>query len=118
MLVFVKGGTTGRVWFYDMTADGYSLDDKREKIGGSDLPDLVARWKRRDPKKDTDRSGKAFFVPLAEIVECKYDLSINRYKQVNYEAAEHESPKVILDRLRTLEGDILAGIERLGGMLE
>ena len=118
VLVFVKGGTTAQVWFYDMMADGYSLDDKREKVGGSDLPDLVARWKSRDPKKDTDRSGKAFFVPLAEIVECKFDLSINRYKQVNYEAAEHESPKVILDRLRTLEGNILAGIERLGGMLE
>lgn len=117
VLVFVKGGTTERVWFYDMSNDGYSLDDKRDKIAGSDLPDLVARWKARDPAKDTDRSGKAFFVPLSQIVENKYDLSINRYKQVKYEVVEHESPRVILDRLKVLEGEILAGIERLGGMV-
>jgi type I restriction enzyme M protein len=117
VLVFVKGGTTERVWFYDMVADGYSLDDKREKIGGSDLPDLLVRWRTRDPKQDTDRTGKAFFVPIDEIRENKSDLSINRYKTVNYQSVDHEPPKVILARLRALEGKILEGIDRLEGML-
>lgn len=117
VLVFVKGGRTERVWFYDLANDGYSLDDKREKIAGSELSDLVARWRARDPDRDVDRTGKAFFVPISEIRENKVDLSINRYKQVKYEVTEHESPKAILARLRALEGEILAGIERLEGML-
>jgi type I restriction enzyme M protein len=117
VLVFVKGGTTERVWFYDMTNDGYSLDDKREKVAGSDLPDVVRSWQARDPSKDADRSGKAFYVPVAEIRDNKFDLSINRYKQVTYAVVEHESPTVILEKLKTLELEILAGIERLGGMV-
>ena len=117
ILVFVKGGTTERVWFYDMTADGYSLDDKRDKIGGSDLPDLLARWRARDGSKEADRSAKGFFVPVSEIRDNKFDLSINRYKVVRYDVVDHESPQVILAKLRTLEGEIQAGIERLAGML-
>ncbi len=117
VLVFVKGGTTERVWFYDLTNDGYSLDDKRERVPDSDLPDLLARWRARDPARDADRTAKAFFVPVAEIRENKVDLSINRYKQVKYEAVAHEPPRVILARLRALEGEILAGVARLEGML-
>ena len=117
VLVFVKGGTTERVWFYDLTNDGSSLDDKRERVPGSDLPDLLARWRARDPARDADRTAKAFFVPVAEIRENKVDLSINRYKQVKYEAVAHEPPRVILARLRALEGEILAGVARLEGML-
>lgn len=117
VLVFVKGGTTEHVWFYDLGNDGYSLDDKREKVAGSELGDVVARWRAREPAKDTDRTAKAFCVPMREIVENKYDLSINRYKQVTYEAVEHESPAVILGKLKALELEILAGIERLGGMV-
>lgn len=117
VLVFVKGGTTERVWFYDLTNDGYSLDDKRERVQGSDLQDLIARWRARDPKKDTDRTAKAFYVLGEEIRANKLDLSINRYKQVKYETVDHEAPRVILGRLRELEGEILAGIERLEGML-
>ena len=82
VLIFVKGGETEHVWFYDMQADGYSLDDKRDKIEANDIPDVVARWRTRDPKKDTDRTAKAFFVPVDEIEENGYDLSINRYKEV------------------------------------
>jgi type I restriction enzyme M protein len=117
VLLFVKGGTTERVWFYDLTHDGYSLDDKREKQPGSDLPDLLARWRARDPQAPSDRSAKAFFVPVEELRANKLDLSINRYKQVKYAAVEHEPPRVILQRLRALEGEIVAGIERLEGML-
>ncbi len=117
VLVFVKGGVTDRVWFYDLLADGRSLDDKREKVPENDLPDLLPRWRARDPKRDTDRSARAFFVPVEEIRANKFDLSINRYKQVTYEAVAHESPKVILAKLRALESEIQAGLERLERML-
>lgn len=116
-LVFVKGGETKHVWFYDMEADGYSLDDKREKISANDIPDIVEKWKARDPKKDTDRTAKAFFVPIEEIRENKFDLSINRYKEVKYEEVKYEKPQVILGRLKELELEILKGIEELEGMV-
>ncbi len=117
VLVFVKGGKTEHVWFYDMQADGYSLDDKRDKIDDNDIPDLIARWQKRNPEKDTDRKQKAFVVPVQEIVENKYDLSINRYKEVEYEQVEHEPPKVILKKLRELEDEIRKDLDELEGML-
>lgn len=84
VLIFTKIGVkkdgTDYVWFYDMKADGLSLDDKRQPVEANDIPDILARWKDRDPKKDTDRTAKAFFVPKSEIKENGYDLSINRYK--------------------------------------
>ena len=117
-LVFVKGGRTENVWFYDMEADGYSLDDKREKIVENDIPDVIARWKARDSKNDTDRTARSFFVPAAEIRENKYDLSINRYKETEYEQAEYDPPKVVLRRLRTLEDEIRKDLDDLEGMIE
>ena len=116
-LIFVKGGKTEQVWFYDMAADGYSLDDKREKIEANDIPDVLKRWKKRNPKKDTDRKAKAFFVPVKEIVENKYDLSINRYKEVVYEEVEYDPPKKILKRLRKQEDEIRKNLDALEGML-
>ncbi len=117
VLVFVKGGTTERVWFYDMTADGFSLDDKRDRIGDSDIPDVLARWKDRDPAQDTNRTAKAFFVLVDEIRSNKADLSINRYKEIEYEAVEYDPPRVILERLRMVEDEIREGLDRLEGML-
>ena len=117
VLIFVKGGQTEHVWFYDMQADGYSLDDKRDKIEANDIPDVVARWRARDPKKDTDRTAKAFFVPAEEIRANGYDLSINRYKEVPYEEQQYDPPKVILARLRALEDDIRKDLDELEGML-
>lgn len=117
VLVFVKGGQTERVWFYDMQADGYSLDDKRDKQDGSDIPDVVRRWRERDPEADTDRTAKAFFVPVEEIRKNKFDLSINRYKEVAYEPVEYDPPAVIIGRLRALEKEIQGGLDRLEGML-
>jgi type I restriction enzyme M protein len=116
-LVFVKGGKTEQVWFYDMVADGFSLDDKREKIEANDIPDVIARWSKRKPKKDTDRTAKAFFVPVKEIKDNKYDLSINRYKEIPYEEVEYEPPKVIIKKLRTLEKEIAKDLDELEGML-
>ena len=108
ILLFLKGGETEHVWFYDMTADGYSLDDKRHKIDTTDIPDVVKRWKERDPKKDKSRKVKAFFVPRSQIEANKYDLSLNRYKVIDYEEVENESPKVILGKLRKMEDEIRA----------
>ena len=117
VLFFVKGGRTEKVWFYDMTADGKSLDDKREKVKENDIADVLARWRGRDAGRDLDRGAKAFFVGVEEIRAAKYDLSMNRYKQVRYEAVEHEPPQVILGRLRAMEGEISRELEELGGML-
>ena len=118
ILIFAKGGRTDDVWFYDVLADGYSLDDKRSpQPDKNDIPDLVAKWKARDPKKKSARS-KHFFVPIKEIRDNKYDLSINRYKEVAYEAAEYDKPKIILGNLRELETDILGDIDELEGMLK
>jgi len=135
VLVFVKGGKTERVWFYDMQADGYSLDDKREKVEVNDIPDVVAKWKNDIPdvvakwkawdhgRDDVvpqfeDRKAKAFYVPVEEIVENNYDLSINRYKEIVYEEVEYDPPKVILQELRELEDDIRKDLDDLERMLE
>jgi len=120
ILLFTKtnSGGTGDVWFYDMQSDGYSLDDKRTpQPDESDLPDIMARWHDRVGEKDRARTERSFLVPKAEIVENDYDLSINRYKEVVYEAAEYESPQAILERLRELGTEIEAGLRRLDGML-
>ena len=100
-----------------MEADGLSLDDKRQPVEQNDIPDLLERWQHRDPEQDIDRTGKAFFVPQAEIQTNSYDLSINRYKEVKYEEVEYEPPKVILQKLRSLEGEIRADLDALEGLL-
>lgn len=113
ILVFVKGGTTQRVWFYDMQSDGYSLDDKREKIEANDLPDIVKEWKARGKNKNDDRKEKHFFVPVKEIIDNNYDLSINRYKEIAYEPVKYEKPEKILDKIESLEKEILESITQL-----
>jgi type I restriction enzyme M protein len=117
ILIFTKGGRTDHVWLYDMQADGLSLDDKRDPIEANDIPDILKRWKERDPKKDTDRTEKAFFVPKVEIVENGYDLSLNRYKQVVHEEVEYEAPKVILAKLKELEAEIVKELDELEKMV-
>ncbi len=119
VLIFTKGGRTDDVWFYDVEADGFSLDDKRTpQPDKNDLPELLARWNERDPKKESDRTAKHFFVPVDDIRSNKYDLSLNRYKETKYEEAIHEAPSVILGRMRDLERDILKDIDKLEGMLK
>ena len=119
ILVFTKGGRTDDVWFYDVQADGFSLDDKRqEQPDKDDLPDMVARWSKRNPKKESDRSAKHFFVPFAEIRENKYDLSLNRYKESKHEESTYDPPKTILKRMNKLGQDVLKDIADLEGMLK
>lgn len=121
ILIFTKVGVkekgTDFVWFYDMESDGFSLDDKRQPIADNDIPDLVQRWQERDPAKDTNRRAKAFFVPREEIVANAYDLSINRYKETEYEEVSYDTPKVILKKLRDLEDDIRRDLDVLEGMV-
>lgn len=120
ILFFTKtnSGGTENVWFYDMQADGFSLDDKRTpQPDKSDLGDIKERWQKLASEGDRARTDQSFMVPKAEIAENDYDLSINRYKEVVYEAVEYDPPKVILERLAELEGDIKKGREELEGLL-
>ena len=97
---------TEYVWFYEMNADGYSLDDKRTKLPGyGNLQDVIAKYRGRDPEKDTDRSQRAFIVTRAEIAneENNYDLSLSRYKQDVFEEVKYEAPAEILEKLLTAE---------------
>jgi type I restriction enzyme M protein len=95
---------TEHVWFYEMQADGYSLDDKRSKQEGyGDLQDIVARFHGRDVKKDTDRTAKWFCVARADIEVKGYDLSLSRYKEDVFEEVAYEAPGVIVERLLVAE---------------
>lgn len=118
IMVFTKTGAGGtdKVWFYDMQADGYSLDDKRNPVEANDIPDLLARFSQLDAENDRKRTDKSFFVPKDEIVANGYDLSINKYKEVEHEEVEYEKPQKIIDEIKKLEREIeqnLAGLERL-----
>jgi type I restriction enzyme M protein len=116
ILVFVKGGTTERVWFYDMQSDGYSLDDKRVRIDSNDLPYIVKEWKARSKNPNDDRKVKHFFVPVKEIIDNKYDLSINRYKEIEYTPPKYDKPEVILDKIQKIEDEINEKIKCLKGL--
>ncbi|MDI3289759.1 class I SAM-dependent DNA methyltransferase [Polyangium sp. 15x6] len=116
ILVFTKGGKTEHVFFYDVEADGYSLDDKRDRVKENDLPDALVRWHKKSPA-DTDRTVKHFMVPVAEIRDKNFDLSINRYKEAVHEEVNYDSPKVILKKLRALEAEIATDLNALEEML-
>ena len=119
ILLFTKtnSGGTDNVWFYDMRSDGYSLDDKRAPLQESDIPDIVARWRNREAETERKRTEKSFMVPKSEIEANGYDLSINRYKEVTYQAVEYDPPKPILERLAALEAEIAEGRRELEGLL-
>ncbi|MBK1829607.1 N-6 DNA methylase [Verrucomicrobiaceae bacterium R5-34] len=119
ILIFTKGGRTDDVWFYNVEQDGYSLDDKRTaQPDKNDLPDLIETWKNRDNDKGSPRTTKHFFVPVDEIRKNKYDLSLNRYKEIEYEEVEYDKPQDIIQQMRDLEDDIIKDIEKLEGMLK
>ena len=119
IMIFTKTGTGGtdKVWFYDMKADGYSLDDKRNPIEDNDINDIVERFSNLDNEVNRKRTEKSFFVPVEEIRDNGYDLSINKYKEIEYEEVKYDAPQEIMLRIRELEMDITAGIEELAGMI-
>ncbi|KFN11329.1 type I restriction-modification system subunit M [Paenibacillus macerans] len=115
IMIFTKTGAGGtdHVWFYDMKADGYSLDDKRSPIETNDIPDIIERFSNVDAEKDRKRTEQSFLVPVDEIRDNAYDLSINRYKETEYEEVQYEDPKVILASIKQLEKEITEGLEEL-----
>ena len=119
IIIFTKtnAGGTDKVWFYDMKADGYSLDDKRTEIDENDISDIVERFHNLEKEADRKRTEQSFFVDVEEIRENGYDLSINKYKEIVYEEVEYDAPSVILGRVKELEDEIATGIEELERML-
>ena len=119
ILVFTKTGYGGtdKVWFYDMRADGLSLDDKRSPVAENDIPDIIARFKDLANEGSRERTEQSFFVPVDEIIQNGYDLSINKYKKVEYKPVEYPSTKELMKTLRELEQEIAAGLTELEGML-
>ncbi len=124
VLLFTKTGAGGtdHIWFYDMQADGFSLDDKRvpldpAKHEQNNLPDVVARWHRRSDEGSRRRTEQSFLVPKAEIAANSYDLSINRYKEIEHQVVEYDPPLKILAELEEMEQEIQAGIRELREML-
>ncbi len=119
ILIFTKtdSGGTDQVWFYDMQADGFSLDDKRTPQDKSDLPDILKRWQNLDGESTRARTDQSFLVPKADIAANDYDLSINRYKEVAYEAVDYDPPKTILARIERLDTEIAQGRKELEELL-
>ena len=119
IMIFTKTGTGGtdKVWFYDMKADGYSLDDKRNPVDENDIPDIIERFNNLDKEIDRKRTEQSFFVDVEEIRENGYDLSINKYKEIEYEEVVYDAPEVILGRVKALEDEIVKGISELEEML-
>lgn len=113
VLFFTKGEPTKEVWFYDMENDGFSLDDKRDRIEKNDIPDIIERFKNRRKEDNRDRKKKHFFVPVKEIKENNYDLSISKYREIEYEEVKYEKPEVIKKKILDLEKKIIETLEDL-----
>ena len=112
VLVFTKtnAGGTDKVWFYDMQADGYSLDQRRSEVEENDIPDIISRYEHLKDEESRTRKDKSFLVPVDEIREKDYVLSINKYKEIEREKVEYEAPDVIMGRIRDLEKEIVEAI--------
>ena len=119
ILIFTKTGHGGtdNVWFYDMQADGFSLDDKRTAVSDNDIPDIIARFHNLDGETNRERTDKSFFVPKQEIIDNDYDLSINKYKKTVYEAVEYRSAQEIMTNLYDLQIQFSEGMEKLNDLL-
>ena len=119
ILIFTKtnAGGTDKVWFYDMKADGYSLDQKRNEVPETDIPDIIARFHNLEAESERSRKDQSFLVPVEEIREKDYDLSINKYKEVEREVVVYDAPEVIMGRIAQLEGEISTAFEALRQMV-
>ena len=115
ILIFTKTGHGGtdKVWFYDMKADGFSLDDKRTPAGENDIPDIIQRYRNLDQEEDRKRTEQSFFVDKSEIVENEYDLSINKYKEIEYVPVEYPPTEEIMADLKNLEAEIAEEMRNL-----
>ncbi len=120
ILIFTKTGAGGtdKVWFYDMQADGYSLDQKRTEVEENDIPDVIARFNNLKAEEQRTRKDKSFLVPVDEIRSNDYVLSINKYKEVEREKVEYEPTEVIMARIGKLENEIAAAFNDLKARLQ
>ena len=120
VLIFTKtnSGGTDKVWFYDMKADGFSLDDQRKPITENDIPDVVSRFHNLIAEENRTRKEQSFFVPVEDIRKNNYDLSINKYRVVERERIEYEPVQNILNRIESTESDFLNGFRELSNMIE
>src|SRR5699024_6177937 len=120
VLIFTKtdAGGTDHVWFYDMKADGLSLDDKRTPVEENDIPDIIDRFNNLEAEKDRKRTDQSFFVPVDELRENDYDLSVNQYKEVEYEEVEYDDPGGIINKIESLEAEITIGIKKLSTLIK
>lgn len=120
ILIFTKTehGGTDQVWFYDMTADGFSLDDKRAPVAENDIPDIIERFRNLDKEADRKRTDKSFMVPKKDIVDNAYDLSINKYKEVEYVPVEYPSTSEIMANIRGIEEEIRKEMDELEKLLK
>jgi type I restriction enzyme M protein len=113
VLVFVKGGKTDNVWFYEMRQDGFSLDQKRDFIDGKgDIPDIIQRFKKRE------ESDQSILVPFEKIKQNDFILSISRYKKIEQDETEHEEPQFLLDKVIQIEEEIANGLKELKGLIK
>jgi type I restriction enzyme M protein len=120
VLFFTKTGTGGtdKVWFYDMQADGYSLDDKRAENKNNDIPDIISRYTNLEAETDRLRTDKSFLVPFADIKANDWDLSINKYKEAVYEELSYTQPSVIIQDIKTLQEENKAKLQILEDLLK
>lgn len=119
ILLFTKtnSGGTENVWFYDVRADGLSLDDKRNPVESNDLPDVLARWQALDAENGRTRTDQSFLVPKADIAAQDYDLSVNRYKEIAHDKVEHRAPLDIIADIEKLDAELAADLAELKAML-
>lgn len=119
ILLFTKtnSGGTDKVWFYDMRADGFSLDDKRSPVKDNDIPDIIARFNNLEAEKNRKRTEQSFTVPLAEIQANGWDLSINRYKEIEHQEVHYDAPSTIIAEIKELDTQRATALKRLEEML-
>ena len=120
VLIFTKTehGGTDQVWFYDMTADGFSLDDKRTPVAENDIPDIIERFQNLDQETKRKRTEKSFMVSKKDIVENGYDLSINKYKEIEYVPVEYPPTSEIMANIRKIEQEIGREMDELEKLLD
>ncbi|OYS21704.1 DNA methyltransferase [Lactobacillus taiwanensis] len=120
ILIFTKTGNGGtdKVWFYDMTADGFSLDDKRTPVKENDIPDIIERFKHLDKEIDRKKTEKSFMVDKKDIVDNDYDLSINRYKEIEYKPVEYPPTKDIIAEIEKLDKEANDALQELKALLK
>ena len=120
IVIFTKtnGHKNDKVWFYDMQNDGFTLNDNRTPCEGSNIPDILKRFANLENEKGEDRTAQSFFVPIEEIEQNDYDLSINRYKELVYEQVDYDKPEKILEDIETLDKNISKGIKELKGLVD